>query len=330
MKVPIDWLLKGEPWIQYRTRRDLLSESEHDRQVGTARESMLADGRLQSMLESLSCWPGAVLASHKSAGQPFHRLTFVADMGLVVDDPGVERIVSRILEHQSEEGPFQLLVNIPQRFGGTGQDLWAWALCDAPLIVYALARFGLAQEPVVTRAVEYLMGLVRDVGWPCVASKELGSFRGPGRKGDPCPYATLAMLKALSTTEDWRNGTACHVGSEALLSLWDESTSRHPFIFYMGTDFRKLKVPFVWYDLVHVLDVLSQFTWLKGDARLTDMLDVLKGKADTQGRFTPESVWTAWKEWEFCQKRQPSRWLTLVAWRIIRRLESEVAVGRTR
>jgi len=31
-----------------------------------------------------------------------------------------------------------------------------------------------------------------------------------------------------------------------------------------------------------------------------------------------ESVWTAWKDWEFGQKKEPSRWLTLSAWRIIR------------
>ena len=88
----------------------------------------------------------------------------------------------------------------------------------------------------------------------------------------------------------------------------------------MGTDFRKLKVPLVWYDLLHVLDVLSCFHWLKDDPRLINMLDVLKNKADTQGRFQLESIWTAWKDWEFGQKKEPSRWLTLNAWRTLGRL----------
>ena len=93
-------------------------------------------------------------------------------------------------------------------------------------------------------------------------------------------------------------------------------------MFYMGTDFRKLKVPFVWYDLLHVLDVLPRFSWLAQDERLLDMLALLKSKADALGHFTPESIWTAWKDWGFCQKRVPSRWLTLSAWRIIRRIEN--------
>ncbi len=316
---PINWLLEGEPWVAYRTRIELLGEDESSPQVRAARKAMLADPRIQLLLEELSHWPGTVISSHKSAGQPFHKLTFVADLGLRAADPGMDVIIDRILLHQAEEGPFTLPTNVPVHYGGTGQDIWAWALCDAPLIVYALAAFGLPDHPRVQAATRHLASLVKDNGWPCVVSKELGKFRGPGRKDDPCPFATLAMLKALSAMEQWRDSQEAHTGAEALLSLWSESAARHPYMFFMGTDFRKLKVPFVWYDLMHVLDVVSRFSWLINDRRLTDMIDILQRKADRDGRFTLESTWTAWKDWEFGQKKQPSRWLTLMAWRILRR-----------
>lgn len=322
MKIPIDWLLEGEPWIEYRARRDLLGQSEKDPQVKSARKSMLANAQVQDLVAELSDWPGTVISSHKSASQPFHKLTFIADLGLVAPDPGVDLIIARILEHRSAEGPFELPMNIPAHYGGTGHNQWAWALCDAPLIVYALVKFGLENEPVVQMAIKYLAGLVRDNGWPCVVSKELGKFRGPGRKEDPCPFATLAMLKACSEIEALRDSPACHIGADTLLALWIESMTRNPYMFYMGTDFRKLKVPFVWYDIMHVLDVLSRFSWLKEDARFLDMLEILKSKADRQGRFTLDSIWTAWKSWEFGQKKEPSRWLTLLAWRIIGRVET--------
>ncbi len=322
MKIPIDWLLEGEPWIEYRARRDLLGQSEKDPQVKSARKSMLANAQVQDLVAELSDWPGTVISSHKSASQPFHKLTFIADLGLVAPDPGVDLIIARILEHQSAEGPIELPMNIPAHYGGTGHNQWAWALCDAPLIVYALVKFGLENEPVVQMAIKYLAGLVRDNGWPCVVSKELGKFRGPGRKEDPCPFATLAMLKACSEIEALRDSPACHIGADTLLALWIESMTRNPYMFYMGTDFRKLKVPFVWYDIMHVLDVLSRFSWLKEDARFLDMLEILKSKADRQGRFTLDSIWTAWKSWEFGQKKEPSRWLTLLAWRIIGRVET--------
>jgi hypothetical protein len=321
MKAPVDWLFAGEPWIEYRTRLDLLGQSEQDQQVISSRASMLADPRVQYLVAELSAWPGKVIASHKSAGQPFHKLTFIADLGLSVNDPGMEIIVARILEHQSTEGPFQLSANIPTHYGGTGKDLWAWALCDAPLTVYALAKFGFRNEPAVKSAIQHLVELIRNNGWPCAVSKELGNFRGPGRKDDPCPFANLAMLKALSVIPELIDSPAAHIGAETILNLWSESASQHPYMFFMGTDFRKIKVPFVWYDLIHVLDVLSRFTWLKNDPRLLEMLGVLRSKADLQGCFTLESVWTAWKDWEFGQKKIPSRWLTLLAWRIIGRLD---------
>lgn len=324
MEPPIDWLLGGEPFIEYRTRCDLLRQAEDDPLVRLARRAMQASSSVQSLVAELSGWPGMVISSHKSASQPFHKLTFLADLGLTAKDPGVELIADRIQAHQSAEGPFQLPMNISENYGGSGQDQWAWALCDAPLIVYALVKFGLENEPAVKAASEHLVGLLRDNGWPCAVSKELGKFRGPGRKEDPCPFANLAMLKALAEMAEYQNSPATHTGAETLLTLWSESQNRHPYIFYMGSDFRKLKVPLVWYDLMHVLDVLSRFTWLKQDARLLDMLGILKSKMDSQGRFTLESIWTAWKDWEFGQKKMPSRWLTLLAWRIIRRIEGDV------
>jgi hypothetical protein len=321
MIIPLEWLLAGSPWITYRTRLDLLGEPEDDSLVSAARKLMINDPQVSNLIDELSDWRGAVIASHKSAGQPFHKLAFLADLGVRLTDPGMDRIVSNILAHQSDEGPFQLTMNIPDHYGGTGKDTWAWALCDAPIMVYALIKFGLRSSPEVQPAIDHLAGFAAGNGWPCVVSKELGSFRGPGRKEDPCPYATLVMLKMLSELEAWRDSPVCRTGAETLLRLWEESLTKHPYIFYMGTDFRRLKVPFIWYDLMHVLEVLSRFSWLNSDERLLEMLSLLRNKMDLNGRFTIDSVWMAWKGWEFGQKKEPSRWLTLMAWRILKRFE---------
>ncbi|MDO8491802.1 MAG: hypothetical protein Q7T04_07300, partial [Dehalococcoidia bacterium] len=159
----------------------------------------------------------------------------------------------------------------------------------------------------------------RDNGWPCAVSPELGKFRGPGRKDDPCPYATLVMLKALSQMPEWRDSDACHSGAEALLTLWSERRKRHPYMFFMGTDFCKLKAPLVWYDILHVTDVLTRFSWLLGDARLQEMVGIVKAKTNEDGLFTAESAWKAWSEWDFGQKREPSPWLTFLVQRMLRR-----------
>ena len=320
MKDLIDWLLKGEPFVEYRTRVDLLGQLESEQEVIDSQKRMVSDQKIQSLLQELKKWPGEVLNSHKSASQPFHKLSFIADLGLTKNDPSVNAVVQKIFEHQSDEGPFQLPTNVPTHFGGSGNDTWAWALCDAPVIIYSIAKFGYDKDAKVQNAVKYLVGLVHENGWHCVVSKELGKFRGPGRKEDPCPYATLVMLKMLSQFDDWRQSKEAHTGAECLLDLWQRSLEVHPYMFYMGTDFRKLKAPFVWYDILHVLDVLSQFSWLKSDPRLVEMANLVGSKADREGKFTPESEWKAWKGWDFGQKKQPSRWLTFLVLRTLKRI----------
>ena len=211
-------------------------------------------------------------------------------------------------------------MNIPAHFGGSGKDELAWALCDAPLLLYALACFGYAEHPAVQKAAEYLAGLGRANGWPCAVSPELGRFRGPGSKGDPCPYANLVMLKALAQIPGCSEHPAVQPGLEAALALWTERRERHPYMFFMGDDFCKLKAPLVWYDILHVLDVLSRFPAAQSDPRLQELAARVRAKADAEGRFTPESIWTAWKDWDFGQKKQPSPWLTLIAERALRRM----------
>jgi hypothetical protein len=313
----IEWLLEGEPWVEYRTRVDLLGQPKTDRQVIAARQAMLADPKIKALIHELLDWPGTVLNSHKSASQPFHKLSFLAELGLDIGDPAVKQIVHKVMEHQSEQGPFQLPTNVPVHFDGSGKDEWAWALCDAPVIVSSLVQLGMQEDPRLQTAFEYLNRLVRENGWPCTVSPELGKFRGPGRKADPCPYATLVMLQLLAHIPELRASQSAKTGVETLLSLWERSRDQHPYMFFMGTDFRKLKAPLFWYDLLHVLDVLRYFEWARKDKRFKDMLSLVESKADGDGRYTPESIWTVWKAWDFSQKKIPSRGLTFFVQRIL-------------
>jgi hypothetical protein len=317
----VNWLLAGEPYVEYGVRVDLLGQPQNAPEVVAAKKRMVEDPKIQQILQELQNWPGKVLSSHKSASQSFHKLSFIADLGFTKDDPRINEIVQKIFEHQSEEGPFQLSANYPKHFGGTGEDTWAWALCDAPVTVYSLAKLGYVKDERVNRAAKYLASLSYPNGWHCTVSKELGKFRGPGKKEEPCPYATLVTLKMLSQFNEWKSGKEVHDGAECLLNLWQNSLMLHPYLFYMGTDFRKLKAPFIWYDILHVLDVLSGFSWLKGDVRLQNMADLVRSRADQEGKFTPQSEWQAWKGWDFGQKKQSSRWLTFLALRALKRLE---------
>ncbi|MCL1854859.1 MAG: hypothetical protein FWF86_03920 [Clostridia bacterium] len=175
-------------------------------------------------------------------------------------------------------------------------------------------------EKHIKQGVDYLAGFYRDSGFPCAVSQEFGKFRGPGRKDDPCPYASLMMLKLLSAIPEYSESDIVANTAMGLLSLWESSLKRHPYMFYMGTDFRKLKAPAMWYDLVSVLDILSRIQSVKSDARLMEMAAMLKSRQDQNGLFIPEAVYTKCKGWDFGQKKTPSPYLTYLCDRIFKRM----------
>jgi hypothetical protein len=322
----INWLLDGEPWVEYRTRIDLFNGSENEPEVKVAYDAILAHLNIQNMITELSDWPGPILKSHKKAGHHLHKLGFLADIGLKADDPGIANISQQIKQNKSPEDQFQVLVNIKPGYGGTGEDQYAWMLCDAPLVTYALVKFGEGKTPEVNNALNNLVELQRENGWPCSVSPELGKFRGPGRKSDPCPYATLVMLQLLAQFPEKHNDPAVKIGVETILSLWEQRKERRPYLFAMGTDFSKLKAPLIWYDILHVTDVLTQISWTLEDQRLQEMIEIVRQKADAIGRFTAESIWIDWKTWEFGQKKEPSRWITLAAQRVLKRSMLQKAI----
>jgi hypothetical protein len=103
--------------------------------------------------------------------------------------------------------------------------------------------------------------------------------------------------------------------------LWTQRKEKKYYLFAMGSGFMKLKAPLIWFDLLHVLDVLTCFPWVRQDARVHEMADILRPRADADGRFTPESIWMAWKDWDFGQKKIPSVWVTFLALRILKRMQ---------
>ncbi len=358
------WLLEGDPWVVYRTRLDLLDEPPLSEQVTQAKRAMIEAPAIQKLMHAFQNWETEIVTGHKKADLLMHYLTFLGDIGLTLEDPGMERVVRAALSHLSPEGIIQVGINIPTHFGGTGTDAWGWAPCDSPAVLQALLAFGLSHRPdlmptsPLSRGIQFLIALGRENGWPCAVSQELGKFRGPGRKEDPCPDATLLMLKVLlqvqkaAAVDAFQSGgetfmpdskaesanitstgfifreiispeiisAGIRTASECLLGLWADSLLKHPYMFYMGTDFRKLKAPFIWYDILHVADVLSRCPGREKDPRLLEMANLIIGQSDKEGRYTPQSVWKAWADWEFGQKKVPSRWLTFLVLRLAKRL----------
>jgi hypothetical protein len=321
----LPWLLESdEPWTRYRALVDLLDRPESDSEVQLVRSEMLAHPGVRSLVADATGWPGYPLQRHNDARHPLYKLSTLADFGLRRDDPGIAKIAEAVMAHQSPQGAFQAVVSIPRAFGSSGEGQWAWMACDAPTLLYALLSMGMGSDKRLQAAVHHLVGLVQDNGWRCTVAPELGKFRGPGRKADPCPIANIYALKGLALVPKLLDSPATRLGADMLLGHWEHQRQKKYYLFGIGSDFRKLKYPFIWYDILHVVDVLSRFPFVHKDPRFLEMVATIEIQANASGYYTASSMYQAWKGWSFADKINPSPWLTFLVLRIQKRIHQLV------
>jgi hypothetical protein len=309
----------SEPWLQYAIRLNLLNENKED--LLDLKNEALKDKKIRSYLSDITNFHNTIVRNHKDPDLSIHKLLFLLDIGLGTDIPEIESAVEQIMSHKDKNGVYQSLTNIPPHYGGMGVDVFGWCLCDAPLLLRALYEAGIDYQEHIKQGVEYLLSLNKEQGFPCSVSEEHGTFRGPGRKDDCCPLSTLIMLKLLSEIEEYRNSDIVKNGIEVILSLWENSLERHPYMYFMGTDFRKLKAPAMWYDIVSVADCLSKFEYARADAKFSEMIAIIKERQDENGMFTPESIYQKCKGWDFGQKKTVSPYLSFLCIRILGRVD---------
>jgi len=315
----VDKLLSiSEPWLQYAVTSSALCADKEN--LADLKSAALKDERIRSYLRGVSDFHGMKVSNHKNPDLPIHKLLFLLDAGFDTGVMEVAAAVHQIMEHVDARGVYQSLTNIPASYGGKGEDVYGWCLCDAPLLLLALLKAKIDYQRHVKRGVDHLITLCTERGFPCSVSDEHGSFRGPGRKDDCCPYATLIMLNLLSETGEYRNSAVARIGIDTILSLWENSLIRHPYMFYLGTDFRKLKAPAIWFDIVSVADCLSKFEYAKADARFHEMIGTIKEKQGDDGMFTPESIYQKCKGWDFGQKKTVSPYLSFLCMRTLARI----------
>lgn len=312
-------LAMSDTWLQYCIRIHMFHDDKS--QLAKLKAETLQDKRIKTYLSDIEAFHSVLVRNHKNPDLPIHKLLFLLNIGLDRSVPEIKAAIDEILKHKDDNGVFQSLTNIPKHYGGMGEDVFGWCLCDSPLLLLALKKAGISYENQIKQGVDSLAGLFQKQGFVCTVSKEHGKFRGPGRKNDCCPYATLLMLRLFAEIPQYKDSTIAKDSIDVLLSLWENSFEKHPYMFFMGTDFRKLKAPSMWYDIVSVADCLSHFDYAKQDKRFHELIAIIKAKQDKNGMFTPESVYQKFKGWDFGQKKVPSPYLTYLCCSILERVQ---------
>lgn len=132
----------------------------------------------------------------------------------------------------------------------------------------------------------------------------------------------MFVLGALAQNPKLRKGEVAMKGVAFLFGCW-ENRGKIKYAGHdsqMGTSWEKLKYPFTDYKILKFLDVLSRFKYAKQRLQKAEMVNLLVSKRHSDGRFTPESIHKVWSSFDFGQRKKPSRWITLLALRILKRI----------
>jgi hypothetical protein len=164
--------------VRYNTLLNLIKIDANNPKLLESKTEMLKHPKIKQLIEECKTFSSTPLKRHNDARHSIHKIAILADFGIKQDDPGIEEIVKRVLSHQSGEGSFQSLLEIPVRYEGKGKPEMGWMLCDAPTLLYSLQKFQVNNQR-VNDAIDHLLSLVDDNGWQCRTSSQ---FRGLGGK----------------------------------------------------------------------------------------------------------------------------------------------------
>jgi len=309
--VPIGWLLSGEPWVRYRTLTDILEKEAGDGEVVAAKDSITShqlivnifgwrnrDGYWGTPKDIYTWWP--------KKNTTFWILGMLADFGLSKEDRRIAKACEYLFSTQLSCGGFGCAPP-PVPYD-----------CFTGILAGSLAKLGYLTDPRLQKAYDWLQGRQRlDGGFWC---KNSGLPGGRREKERSCAFGTLCVLGALVQKSKGRDEMASR-STEFLLRCWE----RRGTVKYAGHDsqigrgWEKLKYPFTDYRVLSYLDTLSQLESVKGDDRMAQIVDTLIEKRDERGCFCPESIHMVWSDFDFGQKKLPSRWITVLAYRIVKR-----------
>lgn len=298
-KSVLDWLLAGPAWLRYAVARQLLDSSPDISPV-------LQDSAIQGLIARLRSDAAGIpalkrgLVHYTATAKAYWDLFFLADIGLSVNDLGLEKEAEAIFRFQEPGGSFVIPPNVRENY-----------FCMSSIIISSLARMGYRDDPRVLKYVRLAMdSRSLDGGWHCYGDLDIES----------CPMDNLNVLMLLGQYEQYRSSASLKRAIDLLLEHWRVRANLHGF--GVGRRFMSLQYPAVKYGILRVLDVLSFFPYAAAAPDFESMLDFVHNKA-VNGRYFADAFDSTYAGFDFAQDKEPSRWITFLVNRIDKRREGK-------
>jgi hypothetical protein len=317
---PLPWLLEDDPdnpSIKYFTLRDLLDKPEDAPEVRRARKAIMACGSVPQILAAQKPEGNWVPQGGRYQSTPA-QIIFLAELGVDPRDKRVRLGCQYLLGHAIATNQALIYFSPPP--------LPRKAVhCDNGLLVYALIRLGFSDDQRVRSALDWQ---VRSIVGKLPANQYYRSTTaGPNfacgvNRGQPCAWGATKAMRALATVPKNKRTPAMRqaikVGADFLLNH-DLATANFPFTDRISSNWFKFGFPLIyWSDILETADVLVDLGY-GNDPRLAKAFQLILSKQDDQGRWKLENSLNG-KMWvDIESKKQPSKWITLRALRVLKR-----------
>lgn len=317
----LKWLLEPEqPAVRYHTLLHLLDYGENDYEARKARSNIPKLGWAHEILKVQK--PPGFWESRRDLYLPKYtatiwRLIVLADLGMTAKDPRIRKACEFFLNEYSR----------PDGGLDTPSSNWSRSeLCVTGNLARTLVRCGYEEDRRVRAAFDWLVeNQMGDGGWHCFHERAFG-------RGTLDCWEGLSAFAALPR-RGWTRGIKRSVerGAEFYLahSLFKQGHRRYkPWLrFHYPVHY--------YYDLLVGLDVITGLGYTR-DKRLKPALQILEEKRRADGTWAIDAIHPDLgagagyrlrkrpKRFALERDGRPSKWITLTALRILKRVEDAI------
>jgi hypothetical protein len=324
----IDWLLEHEdPGVRYLALRDLLDRTVDDKELAVARQAAHTSGPIATVLDQMQ--PEGYWAKPGPGYTTKYRSTvwaliLLAQLGATASlDERIKRGCEYLLKHALASGGQFSIEGTPSGTIDCLQGNLCWALLEMGF-----------EDSRLEPAFEWMARTVTGEGM--AARNDKDSIRryyaykcGPLFACGPnyaqsCAWGAAKVMLAFGKLQEKKRtalikdaiqqGVDFFFSTDPVTANWPTRLGDKP-----SRNWWKFGFP-VFYvtDLLQVAEGLVALGYGK-DPRLANSLELIRSKQDDQGRWQLEFDYTG-KTWlDFGEKKQPNKWVTLRAMRVLKR-----------
>ncbi len=345
----LDWLLEPEnPSVRFFTLRDLLDHPPNDPMVVEAKPSIRGWEKVSKILgkqKQEGYWESPEDPYNPKYKATYWQIMILGMLGLDKSDERVRKACDYIFRFQHQDGGFTSLKEegarneyeyVRRRMLNRGREppsfeVWAPEAvregemsCLTGNICAALIRLGYADDRRVHKALDWLVEVQNvDGGWLCPYWKAHARDRHGCFMGTITPLDAFSQLPAEGRSPEVVE--AVERGVEFLL-MHRLFRADHQGFGVINESWLRFGFPRFSYDVLRGLRVVAGLGY-GGDDRLDDALGVLLEKQMEDGRWVLENT-PSMMQTNLEQKGKPSKWVTLDALRVIKKVHNARAQSK--